>query len=36
MPNSAWTTEIAEYMEVSQLLWDTMRSLKLSEKPIGN
>ena len=36
MLNSAWTTEIVEYKEVSQLLWDTMRSLKLSEKPIGN
>ena len=36
MLNSAWTTEIVEYKEISQLLWDTLTTLKVSDKPIRN
>ena len=33
--NSAWTTDIVELKVINQLLWDTMRTLKFSDKPIG-
>jgi hypothetical protein len=34
--NSAWTTDIAELKEINQLLWDTLRTLKFSDKPVAN
>ena len=32
--NSAWTDEVAELKVINQLLWDTLRTLKVSDKPI--
>jgi hypothetical protein len=36
MFNSAWTTEIVEYKEISQLLWNTMTSLVDANESISN